>query len=252
MRWAIIASIAFHIVLVAVLLAWLFPRQSPADNRVVAGKNAAGGTGEAVVGEVSNFEPDGQPSRTAEQSASRALPAADNSPLEQIESSLRSVIESTATASEERKMSELRQNVQRLERVASQSSIAEVGEAIRSATALEDRASVPAAKAVGGAFDFDSAQFHDVSRESDQEGKWVYRSILLDAKGRTVEVELTDSEGKTAYETMQMVKASPFAEAVYRSMVMPMLDKLIPKTVPTLQAPAAPAPNPSAEAEDES
>lgn len=233
MRWAVFASVAFHIVLIAVLLTWYFPRQSPDDSRVMA-------------------DPSATPAVTPVEKITAESIAADNVPAEQIESSLRSAFESTAPISEERKLSELQRNVQRLEQIASESSIAEVGEAIRSATALEDRASVPAAEAVAGAFDFDSAQFHDVSREMDQDGKLVYRSILLDAKGRTVEVELTESEGKTAYETMQMLKTSPFGEAVYRSMVMPMLDKLIPKTVPTLQAPAAPAPNPSAEAEDES
>lgn len=229
-RWAIIVSIAFHILLVACLLAWYLPRQSPTDNRTMT---------------------DQSQTRTSPPSPVQAedIPA-ENVPAEQIESSLRSAIESTATISEERKLSELERNVQQLEQIASESSITEVSEAIRLATALEDRASAPATEAVGGAFDFDTAQFHDVLRETDQGGKWVYRSILLDAKGRTVEVELTESEGKTAYETMQMVKASPFAEAVYRSMVMPMLDKLIPKTVPTLQSPVTPSPNPSAEAEE--
>jgi hypothetical protein len=249
-RWAIIASIAFHVVLVAVLLAFYFPRTSPTQNRETPEKSVAIATSDVLASEDPDSDPGGQQTSGAGQSETRTLPPADNIPPEQIESSLRSAIESTASIGEERKLSELRQNVQRLEQIASESSIADVGQAIRSATALEDRATVPAAQSIGGDFDFDSAQFHDVSREMDEDGKWVYRSILLDAKGRTVEVELTESEGKTAYETMQMVKASPFAEAIYRSMVMPMLDKLIPKTDPRSQSPAAPTPNQSAEAED--
>ncbi len=249
-RRAIIASIAFHAVLVAVLLFFYFPRPSPTQNRVTPEKSVAIATSDVQAGEDPDSDHGGQQPSGAGQSETRTLPSADNIPPEQIESSLRSAIESTASIGEERKLSELQRNVQRLEQIASENSIAEVGQAIRSATALEDRASVPAAEPVGGAFDYDSAQFHDVSRIVNDDGKWVYRSILLDAKGRTIEVELTESEGKTAYETMQMVKASPFAEAIYRSMVMPMLDKMIPKTIPTSQSPVAPAANPSAQAED--
>jgi hypothetical protein len=249
MRLAILVSITFHVALVAVLLVWYFPRQSTSTNRVANDKSLAVATNKGLAGEDSDSDLGSQQPSGTEQSETRTLPPADNVPPEQIESSLRSAIENTATVSEERKLSELQRNVQRLEQIASESSIADVGQAIRSATALEDRASVPAAEPVGGAFDYDSAQFHDVSRIMNDDGKWVYRSILLDAKGRTIEVELTESEGKTAYETMQMVKASPFAEAVYRSMVMPMLDKMIPKTIPNSQSPVAP-PNPSAQAED--
>lgn len=216
-RWAILASVVFHIVLAAVLLAWYFPKQSSAENEPTA---------------ASRSDPDTNLSSDDQQSASRVAPPANGVPPEQIESSLRSAIDSAATVSEERKLSELERNVRRLEQVASERSITELGEAIRAATGLEERASLPAAPAVGGNFDFDSAQFHDVSRQADEEGKWVYQSILIDSKGRTIEVDLSESEGKTAYETMQMVKASPFAETIYRSMVMPMLDKLIPPVIP--------------------
>jgi hypothetical protein len=217
MRLALVGSILFHIALAALLVTWYFPSQTPQSDVVNIGDQTDA---------VAVLTP-------------RELPPANDVPSEQIETSLRSAIDSVADASDERKLSELERNVRRLEQVASESSIGEVSEAIRSATGLEERASAPATAEVGGPFDFDSAQFHDVTRHANEKGEWVYRSILLDSKGRTIEVDLTQSEGKTAYETMQMVKASPFAETIYRSMVMPMLDKLVPKGVPAVQPQSA-------------
>lgn len=229
MRLALMGSIVFHIILVVFLLTWYFPGKSPQVERATIVDQPIAAT----------------------ETAQRELPPVPDVPAEQIETSLLSAIDSASEASDERKLSELERNVRRLEQVASETSIAEVGEAIRSATGLEQRASAPATGEVGGMFDFDSAQFHDVSRQANENGEWVYRSILLDSKGRTIEVELTESEGKTAYDTMQMVKGSPFAEAVYRSMVMPMLDKLVPKTIPTAQPPSAGTPQSNASADGE-
>ena len=231
-RWAIIASVVFHMVLASVLLAWYFPKQSPAEKQPMARAKSDVVAAEPKSAQESLSDPVGKLSGSDPQAASQVAPPASNVPADQIESSIRSAIDNAVPASDERKLSELERNVQRLEQVASEKSIAEVGQSIRSATGLQERASVPAAQVIGGEFDFDSAQFHDVSRQTDSDGKWVYRSILVDSKGRTVEVDLSESEGKTAYETMQMVKASPFAETIYRSMVMPMLDKLIQPVIP--------------------
>ncbi len=247
-RWAILASVVFHIVLASVLLAWYFPKQTRAENEPASATKsvvvAAGPKSAPASAPASRSDPDTHLSSDDRQTASRVAPPANDVPTEQIESSLRSAIDNAATVSEERKLSELERNVRRLEQVASERSMTEVGEAIRAATGLEERASLPAAPAVGGKFDFDSAQFHDVSRQADDEGKWVYRSILIDSKGRTFEVDLSEGEGKTAYETMQMVKASPFAETIYRSMVMPMLDKLIPPVIPNPDSKSSAVPDP--------
>lgn len=249
-RLAVGASVVFHIVLAAVLLGWYFPKQQTDEKGAVADAGTNAVTETQVANDPASSTIDGQ-LRDAKPDAMQQLPPADNIPREQIDASLRSAVESTKSISDERKLSELERNLQRLEQVASEQSIEGVGEAIRSAAGLQDRASVPAAETVDGQFDFDSAQFHDVSREMDKNGNWVYRSILLDAKGRTFQVDLTESEGKTAYETMQMVKASPFAETVYRSMVMPMLDKMIPKTAPMSGSPSASIPAPTESTEPE-
>jgi len=198
-RWAIFVSIVFHAVLFIFLLKWYFP----------------------IVTE------------TAPQTLVAERPApvieAAQVPAPQIDSSIRSAIESASQVSDQRKLNELEKSVQRLDQITSDQSMSEIGKVVQSATGLAPRASVPSDSPVEGGFDFDSAQFHDVSRQADSTGQWVYRSILVDSQGRTMEVELGVEEGKTAYDTMLMVKQSPFAETIYRTMVMPMIDKLIPR-----------------------
>lgn len=236
LRWALIASVVFHLCLVVVLLAWYFPPR-PSVARVVTA-DAPPAEPESLEQTNNGAEPSKKGEEQSEVKASGDLPAAplaessQGVPPDQIESSLQSAIESSTKISDDRKLGELQRNVQRLEQVASEGSIADIGQAVRLAAGLEQRSTMPASEAVEGGFDFDSAQFHDVTRQTDEKGNWVYRSVLLDAKGRTFEVDLTEAEGKTAYDTMQMVKASPFAEAIYRSMVMPMMDKMIPKVSP--------------------
>jgi hypothetical protein len=45
-----------------------------------------------------------------------------------------------------------------------------------------------------------------------------------------MEIEIDPEQGKVAYDTMQMIKRSPLGDAVYRTLVMPMLDKLLAET----------------------
>jgi hypothetical protein len=76
-------------------------------------------------------------------------------------------------------------------------------------------------------FDADTAQMHDVRRERTSGGQWRYWLILLDAEGRTIEVEVPPVEGEQLYKTMQRIKAFPLAEKVYRQITMPLLDKML-------------------------
>lgn len=231
-RWALGASIGFHVLLVIALLITYFPA-SHVDPTAASADSHTPAPAESSVND-------------SEPLVAQSPPPSTDVPPDQIEASIQAAIESSAKANEERKLDELQRNVQRLEQVASATAIGEIGQAVRTATGLEERATEPMPAAATGGFDFDSAQFHDVTRQADSGGKWSYRSVLLDAQGRTFEVDLTEAEGKTAYDTMQIVKSSPFAEAIYRSMVMPMMDKMIPKVSPTTTPPNGSQPASSA------
>lgn len=227
-RWrlALIGSLLFHLLLVGVLLVVYFPQRksnsaTPSSSAMAA---ASGGDvpAEAVVAEATKLGLSGD-----ETPAAAAEPAVQ---AEQIASAVTSAIENSDRASDERKRDELRRNLARLEQLATPQSIDEVGAKVRSAMSLPERAVAPAEAPIVGPFDFDTAQFHDVVREPGESGGWRYRSVLVDAAGRTLETELDADEGESAYETMRMIKSSPLGEALYRSLVMPMLDQLIPRS----------------------
>jgi hypothetical protein len=100
------------------------------------------------------------------------------------------------------------------------------------------RAEQPSDKPVEGEFDFGTAQLHDVRREQTPEAGYAYFAILVDAAGRRYESSMDPLEGESTYKTMQLVKANPLLEKVYRGIVMGVLDDLI-KTGKEAEAGAA-------------
>ncbi len=76
-------------------------------------------------------------------------------------------------------------------------------------------------------FDVDTAQFHDIRRETTPASSWRYVCILIDAQGYLFEVEMNAEDGRRLYETMQRVKQSPLLERVYRQIAMPLLDQML-------------------------
>lgn len=229
-RWrlALIGSILFHLVLIGVLLVCYFPprNSNPAtpSNAARAGNSQEDAPGDAEVGDAARSVPD-----RAESSTAVAEPTVQ---ADQIASAVTAAIENSDRASDDRKRDELRRNLARLEQLATPESIDEIGGKVRSAMSLPERAASPAETPIAGPFDFNTAQFHDIVREPKENGRWRYRSILVDAAGRTLEAEMDAEQGKSAYETMRMIKSSPLGEALYRSLVMPMLDQLIPRSTP--------------------
>ena len=103
---------------------------------------------------------------------------------------------------------------------------------VDAALALPSRATRPAETIVPGTFDTRTAQFDDVTRTTDAGGRIVYHAVLLDAAGRTVDVELTAAEGEELFRTWQLIKENPFVERIYRGVVMSMLDRVLDEQVP--------------------
>jgi hypothetical protein len=66
-----------------------------------------------------------------------------------------------------------------------------------------------------------------VTREAAPDGTWKYQSVLVDAEGRTMQIEMDAASGESSYRTLQTLKAYPLAEKIYRQVTMPLLDKLI-------------------------
>jgi len=229
LRAALVISLVFHGILVAGLLAWYLPQPTadvtdPTSHSDVATRTAhdltSSSSGDA--GPVDPLAPD-----NAVGVPLVKTPVPDSIPATQIETAVTAAIENAEHASEQRKLEALSEQLGRIDRIGSSESIAEVGRLVRDSIGLTARVTVPSAEAVSGAFDFGTAQFHEVFRDESETGVRSYRGVLVDAEGRTTEVELDTEAGRAAYDAMERIKGSPLGEAIYRTLVMPMLDKLI-------------------------
>ena len=220
-RPAIIISIVVHVVGAVVLLFWYLPNGSEQRSPPVA---------ESATHDVSKGE-------NAVRPAPQPAPAAEI-PAEQIEASIDSQLRQIENLPNERKLSELEKNLKRLESVAEPASVNEVTTKIADSLGLDAETYQPKTSVAQGPFDPSTAQIQDVTRVKDDQGHWKYESVLVDAEGRTETVPMSVAEGETTYETFQQLKNFPMAEGIYRSVVMPMLQKMI-TTAETVEKAAA-------------
>ncbi len=124
-------------------------------------------------------------------------------------------------------LAKLEQLSERLTDVSTEKSVADINARLRQVLGAEARAAEPSAAPVKGEFDFGTAQLHDVKREKDASGVWVYTAILVDSAGRKFESPMDPSGGETAYRTMLLIKSNPLLEKVYRGVVMSILDQAL-------------------------
>lgn len=139
------------------------------------------------------------------------------------------VLESIAMAERqtpEENLDRLEQLSDRLSTVSTTESVDQMAASLKRLLGTEERATQPAADAVDGEFDFDTAQLHDILRD-ESVGEVRYTAILLDSAGRTTEAPLTAEEGESVYRVMQLMKNNPLLERVYRGVVLSLLDKLL-------------------------
>ncbi len=200
-RWAIGVSVAFHGLLLVGLAAWYVSR--PRD----AGPQAAATDAAAI-------------------ESAAPQPSAEVT-TRQVTATLARATEIHASKSDKEKLSELEKQAAKLETVASEKSVDEIAEKFHAWMNTNARAGQPAAEPVAGDFDYDTAQIHEVSRETSEDGATVYRAVLVDSAGRTLQTELPPEEGERAYATIEKLKSFPLADKVYRQIAMPLLDKAI-------------------------
>ena len=212
-RRAIVISIAAHFVGAIVLLFWYLPNRASKEAQPVAA-NSSGDSSSAI-------------KSTAPAPTPPTPPPAPEIPAEQIKASIDSQMEQIEKLPDERKLSELEKNLKRLENVASPESVNDVTTTIAETLGLDDEAYQPKATVADGPIDLSTAQIQDVVRTKDKNGVWKYESVLVDAEGRTTKVPMGQADGKTTYETFQQMKKFPMAEGIYRSVVMPMMQKMI-------------------------
>ncbi|MGI9473907.1 MAG: hypothetical protein ACR2NZ_20355 [Rubripirellula sp.] len=207
-RRAIQVSILFHAILLIVLLCWYVPRKSPTPEQkpAVASVDQTGD---------SSGRPDAYP-------VPKQNPEV---PPDQIVASIESQIERAEKLSSEKQLTELEQQLKKLESISDAESVSQVTKTIADSLGLPPGA-VPSSEPPEGEFDFDSAQLDDVTRLTSDDG-WIYQSVLVDAEGRTQTVPMDAADGETAYNAFQQMKRYPMAAGIYRQIVMPMMQRMI-------------------------
>ncbi|MGB0598129.1 MAG: hypothetical protein ACPGLY_15695 [Rubripirellula sp.] len=214
-RYAITVSVVAHILLGLTLLFIYLP--DPERNQLAGNAPTASGSKSQVSG---TQEPKPLPS-TPRPADLKSVPA------EQIKDSIETQIDQANRLNDEEKLSELEKNLQRLESIASTESVQQVTTTVAETIGLDTETYAADKQAAEGAFDFDTAQLDDVIREPGKDGQWEYQSILVDSAGRKTTVPMGTGEGETLYSTFEQMKKYPFAQAIYRSVVMPLLQSLI-------------------------
>ena len=217
LRRAVIVSIVAHLIGVIALLCWYIPAnksqltdQSPATN------------------ESSN---DAAP-RNPPAPVKPAAPEGDEVSEDQIQKSLESQIEAVKQIPDEQKLDQLEKNLKRLESISSPESASEAAAKVSSSLGLDsDQYATKKPEDIApGKIDLNKAQLADVKRTRNPKGGWDYVSTLVDDSGREMEVPMTQAEGEAIYETFQQMKKFPVAAGIYRSVVMPMIQKTLEAT----------------------
>jgi hypothetical protein len=146
---------------------------------------------------------------------------------EMVRERLDQVVAKAAERTAEENLDRLDEMSKRLDKVASADSVTQLAGTFQKWMGTAPRAERPAEQPAEGAFDYDTAQFHEVKRYPRQPSGYRYVAVLLDAAGRTVEVELDEPDGERVYTTLQRIKANPLLEQVYRQIALPLLDQML-------------------------
>ncbi|HYW78937.1 MAG TPA: hypothetical protein VE890_05135 [Thermoguttaceae bacterium] len=154
-----------------------------------------------------------------------------SSTADQVAAKLAESIEQSEQLTEEDNLDELDEQIRRLKQVASEESINQLSDRFQGWLKTRPRATAPAETPAGttieGHLDSATAQLLDVKRTRLEGGAWTYQAVLIDARGRTMEAPMEPADGERAFRTLQLLKASPLAESLYRQITLPLLDKML-------------------------
>ena len=211
MRIALAISLVVHVCLLVAFIVWRVQWSRLPDGgdttSVGSSSDGIGGDGTGTPGPVG--------------------PESPTVPADLLRSNVEKAIAKSESLDEQEQLDKLGEQIEKLDATVAEESIDELTGRFHEWTGTEQRASQPAGHPVEGTFDSHTAQFHDVTRIKGPDDRWQYRSILVDAEGRTLEVDLDPEDGRRVYETMQRLRGSPLAEKLYRQIAMPLLDKIL-------------------------
>lgn len=156
---------------------------------------------------------------------------------ESVREKIAEVTKASQARSEKENLDALEKELARLNALSGEESIDQIAKRFEGWFEMPERKAEPSESSLGGMFDANSAQILDIRREEGEDGTVRYVSIMADSQGRTMEVELDDSNAENTYQTIKRLKANPLAEKLYQQIVMPLFDKMITNPVNSLAPP---------------
>ncbi len=212
-RLSVWLSVAVHVAIL-VALVWIpyhYWREQPDDPTKPAASTTA----------------DGSEARAPEPlPPAPKIPEPEDLSSERVQRQLDEMIEQAERLTPEEQRERLDRLGRRFEEISSPEHVERIAERMQEWLGTEARASAPAAEPVEGSFDHNTGQVHDVQL-TNVNGTKRYQVVLVDAKGRTLEVEVDDDVGQQLHEVFVMIKKYPLLEEVYRRVAMPLLDQLL-------------------------
>jgi hypothetical protein len=165
--------------------------------------------------------------RAPESPAVRVATSPSEVTAEMVRQRIDEVSQREATTTDEDTFGQLDHLTNRLNAGSSTESVDAMAGALSSLLGTSPRAVQPAEEPVQGDFDSQTAQFHDIRRIATDDGGFEFLTVLLDAKGRTIEVRVDAATGERVYLTLQRIKANPLLEQIYRQLVIPLIDQML-------------------------
>jgi len=208
LRFALIVSLVAHLCLLVALCFWVFRVGGHDDGTSVAAGETPGQS------EPTRRMPDSEP-------------PAPEIPDELMQRHIERTIAEAEQLSDEQKLDKLDERLKELEETTSSEAIDEMAEEFHQWLGTKRRATEPAAEPVEGDFDTNTAQVHDMMRRRGPDDRWIYVAVLVDAEGRTMEVDVPAENGELLFDTIERIKKNPLGEKAYRRILMPLLDKLL-------------------------
>lgn len=125
------------------------------------------------------------------------------------------------------RQAELEQMAARLEKISSEERVEQMGSLIRDVLQVPERKLPASEDPPEGSFDHRSAQFDDVRKVEDENGKIVYEADMVDSAGRRMTVPLDAADGEEMFRLFEAMRKYPLLETIYRNLAMSVIDKLM-------------------------
>lgn len=175
---------------------------------------------------------DGSQDNTAgpEQKSAPKKTIAERLDPEQVQQAVQQKIKEQQDLPPEKRQQVLEENAKRFERMSNEESVDQMAKKFQDWMKTPPRATKPADNPPPGRFNHKTAQMYDLTRAKNDQGKWEYSCVLLDAEGRTMTIppEHFDQQlGKDLYPTFEVMKENPLTRQVYEQIVMGLFDEML-------------------------